>query len=389
MMTISNWSDLPNDLLGRVLQHLTIMNDLVRFGAVCVNWQTHFTDNHRHRALPRKLPRQVPVLMVHNRNTHKQCFYRLSSSSSLSSTDAGENIEFHDFPVPVPHDKYFTASTYGWIAIAETPGFKYRLLNPFLSVNNNVALPPLRTIDDQYIRANDMEYYVSKLALSGNPTWESDYAVMAMYGRFSELAFCKPGDDAWTTIDQKNYSFNDVVFYRDEFYAVDHIGIVVAVDIRCCRPKVRLVAPSPPEDRGYKMYLVESLGELLQVRRVLRFLPTVGETIGFKVYELLEESTEDYEYWVEMDTLHGQALFLGDNSSVSISSLDFPECKPNCIYFTDDYRSYCNYSRQLGPQDVGVFNVEKGRLEEYHPITKFKGMKPQPIWVEPTLEGCN
>ena len=62
-------------------------------------------------------------------------------------------------------------------------------------------------------------------------------------------------------------------------------------------------------------------------------------TTGFKVLKL-ECSTEvksknEYD-WVNVDSLGDQALFAGDNSSMSLSASSFNGCKANCIYFTDD-----------------------------------------------------
>ena len=62
-------------------------------------------------------------------------------------------------------------------------------------------------------------------------------------------------------------------------------------------------------------------------------------TIGFTIVKL-EWSTEvrskDEYKWVNVDSLGDQALFVGDNSSMSLFASSFNGCKANCIYFTDD-----------------------------------------------------
>ena len=47
------------------------------------------------------------------------------------------------------------------------------------------------------------------------------------------------------------------------------------------------------------------------------------------------KSKNEYD-WVNVDSLGDQALFAGDNSSMSLSASSFNGCKANCIYFTDD-----------------------------------------------------
>ncbi|GMY26943.1 probable F-box protein At4g22060 [Fagus crenata] len=40
--------------------------------------------------------------------------------------------------------------------------------------------------------------------------------------------------------------------------------------------------------------------------------------------------------WEKVESLKDQIVFLGGNQSMSVSSHDFLECKPNSVYFTDD-----------------------------------------------------
>ena len=64
-------------------------------------------------------------------------------------------------------------------------------------------------------------------------------------------------------------------------------------------------------------------------------------TIGFTVQKLKRctQAGSKYRYkWVKVHSLGDQALFVGDNSSVSLSASSFNGCKANCIYFTDDHK---------------------------------------------------
>ncbi|KAF6152560.1 hypothetical protein GIB67_013007 [Kingdonia uniflora] len=174
----------------------------------------------------------------------------------------------------------------------------------------------------------------------------------------------------------------------DEFYAVTYEGEVVACDIRdTSSPKGRRVAHCIDTGIGNKKYLVESLGRLLLViRDYMSGVDGEHYTIGFKVLKLNPKCPNYCLRHFEVNTLQGQSIFLSNNSTFSVSPLNFPESKPNCIYFTDDgYEFYYNCSG--GPYDLGIFNVEKGILEP-NPMVEFKGIMPPPMWVEPTLLGC-
>ncbi|KAF6175160.1 hypothetical protein GIB67_022841 [Kingdonia uniflora] len=347
------------------------MNDFVRFGAVAVSWRSVTVEDRN-----RKFPRQVSFLMIPNiHKKARRCFYNLC------------NKVVYNPVMDVPSEKYCVSSTHGWLVSVDLD-FKVELMNPFSFVKEKIELPPLTSFD-QHETTEELspDGYMKRTVLSANPTWTSNYAAMIIYGVQNKLAFSKPGDKQWTTVAHEHKCFNDLIYYKDEFYAVDGEGMVVACDIKDhSQPKVRKVALPPPDGPYRKNYIVESLGELLQVRRVLEFdfdgCCSTYNTIAFKVFKL---DQCDPIKWMEMKTICGQTLFLGDNASNSLSSSDFPQCKPNSIYFTDDAR---NLYGMMGPHDIGVFCLEDGcgQIVEPNPLIDFKGLMPPPIWVEPTLE---
>ncbi|KAF6158555.1 hypothetical protein GIB67_040069 [Kingdonia uniflora] len=81
-------------------------------------------------------------------------------------------------------------------------------------------------------------------------------------------------------------------------------------------------------------YLIESSGDLLRVKRNVRNNHSL--TCGFKLLKYNQIASK----WVKVKNLNNQILFLGDNSSFSVSALNFPGYKPNCIYFTSDTYGY-------------------------------------------------
>jgi len=79
--------------------------------------------------------------------------------------------------------------------------------------------------------------------------------------------------------------------------------------------------------------------------------------------------------WEEVQTLGENALFIGRNASLSFSAADFVGCRPNCIYFTNNFS---------GKHDLGIFSLSDWSIE---PLPCY----PQnlyyhfgcPIWVTP------
>lgn len=115
-------------------------------------------------------------------------------------------------------------------------------------------------------------------------------------------------------------------------------------------------------------------------------------TYEFKIFEL------DYEKgkWSAKKTLGDVALFLGDNSSISVLASKFPGCQQNCIYFSHDNARVANDVGPHGPHDFGVYNVASGSFhfgvfnitsESGTCIRKLiKKSRSPPIWVVPKIQ---
>ena len=153
-----------------------------------------------------------------------------------------------------------------------------------------------------------------------------------------------------------------------------------------------------------RVYIVESMkGDLLVVRRFLKqkegFLEEIEEeeeerksvTESFKVHKLLlnDQTKGSLEEHVEVKNLGDEALFVGDNQSMSILASNFLGCQPNSIYLTDDSidvsaikNTYC----PKGPFDMGIYCLENGTFQKhYTPEYKHKYLAP-PLWVMPPLQ---
>ncbi|KAK7842113.1 putative F-box protein At5g55150 [Quercus suber] len=262
--------------------------------------------------------------------------------------------------------------------------------------------------------------FVPKCVLSRSP-WNSvtnecdrDCIIMTIYGEIRTLAFTRPGYKAWIDIESPSRAYDDIAFYKGNFYAVDAHGEVFACRIDDNQKVVaKAVAPRPEGTEDLiKKYIVESAGDLLLVLRVRgghyysiqdefnnvdseddiedddalenEYEEEVEEeeeeeeeindnsyvTIGFTVLKL-KRSTQagsKYKYKYEkVDNLGDRALFVGDNSSVSLSASSLNGCKANCIYFTDDNIELYEETLNGGGYDMGVFSMKDGTFDKHYP----------------------
>ncbi|PIA56413.1 hypothetical protein AQUCO_00700618v1 [Aquilegia coerulea] len=382
---VVDWLQLPDHILSAIAIKLNHIKDFIRFGAVCQSWRSVYTDNRLHLSHKPSLL-MLPTQLNNNYENQTRSFYSLAEARVL------------DFQVALPHDRICVGSNHGWL-VTLSKDWEMNLLNPFLSVNNQIQLPLATTFDDTLDAGSaaslpDFFRSVVKVVLSSNPASNPNYVAMAIFSDLSRLAFFKPGDKAYTSLDRKYDIVEDVIYYQEQFYFVNFYGKVYSCDLNHPQPMISEVAP-PIHSKAIRRYIVELAGELLQVCRITNY--EGGDdpfdyytkprdkwfyfNAGFDVFKLDVVAHR----WIKMDNLNGGVLFLGDNSSYSLLASDFTECKPDSIYFTDDYyEGYLGKEKiGIGPHDMGVFNLKDQTLEPHYP-TKSKMIIPAPIWIEPT-----
>ncbi|XP_062152147.1 uncharacterized protein LOC133860585 [Alnus glutinosa] len=259
---------------------------------------------------------------------------------------------------------------------------------------------------------------IRKIVFSSVPT-SDDCIVVALPGLSTHrsIAFCKPGDKSWTFVEpplKKYYDIVDVIHFKDQlFYTITSSGhTLYAYDLAdLSSPKSYLVKTSleyfrlplsslEEYTRRYewcqeRYYLVESLGDLLWVRRIFtnymngdgeiifnyKLLKFPDQTIMFDVYRLdFSQNT-----WKYIKCIGDQSLFLGTNQSLSLPARDFPSLKANCIYFTDDsceiHKKYPPCDREgYGGHDYGHYELGGYAFGEFCRFGDGR-ILPPPFWV--------
>ncbi|PON33223.1 F-box domain containing protein [Trema orientale] len=403
-----DWAGLPEHLLDMIFRKLELLKDCLLFSFICPSWHCVAKDNHT--TIDSLSRHQVPVLLVHTKrqgNNEWNMYDVMDNKFSLSKL------------VLPSYDRPFSGSSEGWILTIDMK-LGLTLYKPFVeSIENTVIhLPPLFPPTSIWLLgkiARYREYYVMKMTtftpnLLANPR---DLILVVIFGECRKLAYIRPAKDSrWTCVLDGTVSFfDDVVYHENKFYAITTKSALVSFDVTDLKEsKTKLVIDEEPssdeeeddeeqssdneeeDDKNeesdevveklfcYKRYLVESFGDLLQVKRYIKFSDD-RETKMFKVFKWnLDDSS-----WVEINSLGDSALFLGDNTSVSVLASTFAGCQKNSIYFTND-KDTSEYGDE-GPMDLGVYNLETGICSrgftfDAAMIDRVPG--PQPIWVLPT-----
>lgn len=253
-------------------------------------------------------------------------------------------------------------------------------------------LPPelLQTIGREYsLRAPDgtlstrsltemRDLFIKKVVLSSSPYKDRNFIALAILNQTGDLAFCKSGYQSWLFIEAAQSYCEDVIYCNGLFYAVNKLGEIVVCDVGGEFPRVSFIH-TPPQIGGDLKYLVSlSDGTLLLVTRYLDLEIFEYGTREFRVYRL----DLSVPRWERLTTIGDQMLFLGENSSVALSAYDFPGCKGNCLYYTDDY-SELNYDGTNGNHDLGVYDLEDGSIDPLPCGYSLSRMRWPPIWVSP------
>ncbi|XP_004289479.1 PREDICTED: probable F-box protein At1g65740-like [Fragaria vesca subsp. vesca] len=376
---------LPMHLLELVIEGLTSFSDFVHFSVVCKSWYFAAKDHYNRRTmLVSSCHHPPPMLMICSDEEDTWNLYDFMNNKLLG------------MQVNVP-SKRFCASK-GWL-IAMDKNFAVTLIRVKgrrEKENSVIYLPPLTIPEGREAKwSADCDKYVFKASISADPILSvNDCIVTIIYRGWNQLAFIRLGkDNTWNYISEDRCigtHFEEVVHAENKIYAVDYLSKLWTIDItsQCHEDDVKLVADGgKPSDYYVKSYLVDSSGEkeLLMVRRYYYHGVNNNKRVTkkFKVYELDFNGCR----WVEKRTLRDVALFLGDNSSISVPASKFPGCLPNCIYFTHDDddvgREYEFF------HDFGVYDVKNKRflsVDTTHAATLVKKSKRPSIWVLPTFQ---
>ncbi|KAL5721441.1 hypothetical protein ACHQM5_005088 [Ranunculus cassubicifolius] len=349
-----DWSEVPEDLLAAIARRFHTVIDYVNAARVCKNEAVE-VENFRGFAEFRS----------NNRGTTKVC----------------------DLYLPEIHQSRCIGSTGNWLILINLD-LQIYIFNPF--TKNQVHFPSQSTLPDQYYEGyeeddeenpftNELlrDFFITKAFLSSPDS--KGIIAMVIYGLKKKFAIARPVENqSWTPITHIAAS-DDVIFFRGKFHSVHSDGVIVAFhidEIDYSNPIVQIVALLKNLSLG-KHYLVEWSGRLLIVTRL--FINQENnqfyETNGFKLqlYDI------DKRECTEIKHLGHHSLFLGFNTSVSLSASDDSPFERTCIYFTEDCIQVKNME---SGHDMGVFHLDDGTIKPLCDGVSTSHCSP-PVWIIP------
>ncbi|XP_062098728.1 putative F-box protein At5g55150 [Humulus lupulus] len=392
-----DWADLPNHILDLIFEKMKTTKDCLTFGAICIKWY-HICLHNRTKLI--KLNRhQEPKLLFPNES-------KANDSWRVYSINSQHKKSLQSKLLLPSYDKPFAGSSEGWLATLDK-NLAVTLYKPFLENNNEtsiVHLPPLFPPTDlshlERIFDHRDVYLLKFTTFTPDPISNpNDFIMVVLYGELCHLAYIRTSKDAATWIHVASSSdicFDDVIYYNNRFYVLLYeTGGLASLDVSydSSQPNLKMIVSDTPKNYNrkdryfcYKTYLVESYkGELLQVQR---YREDCDDHVT-KEFEVFKFSFDRCE-WVKINYLEEEALFVGDNTSISVdTSSSSSQCKSNCIYFVDDKDTT---SFGSGPKDMGVYNLKTGSLLRRFDIDEklFTTMGGRiPIWVLRTVFNTN
>ena len=391
-MSYTDWSKLPKELIELIFDELQHAGDIIRFGTVCRFWGLVALEARQQVFKPLR-PLSPMLLLPPNKDDEAHKLYDFFKKKA------------YKIQIPAMRDKWCCNSWNGWlIAINHTFPYEICCLNPILGVQ--IDLPPAITFEDSPpdLDETPIEFFLNKVVLSSTPSpSNANCVIMAIHSNYKKLAFCKPGDKRWITLKSEDIQYKDLLYYKDNFYAIGR-SKVVQCDIGD-DPRVIPFALLPKMGYFQYRYLVESSDCLLYVLRYMDLkdqedpLKLRYETTGFKVFDLDSDKRKfsyryetttfkvynfdfDQKKWKLLKNIKEKALLLGHNQAISISTKKFDGFKSNHIYFLDDYKEGY-FENTYGCHDMGVFNI---KTHLFKPIFRCTQLWASPLfWMRPEL----
>lgn len=390
-----DWTQLLPELLETISKRIKVYADYIHCRAVCRNWRSSISGTPYH------LPPQLPWLMLPQSQSNKshRAFFDLSTN----------NYHFLNLP-EASHLKRHCGSSHGWLILLDdsplvlliNPLTRAKSTLPSLSSFPNVVGFNYSNIGQEYALQNSSggrytcslrqmrDGFIKKVALSSSPLKAINFTAIAILNQTGDLAYCSNRSQSWTIIENARSFCEDVIYLNGFFYAVNKSGQIAVCDLTGYSPEVSFIE-TPSQAGGDMQYLVSSADELLLVTRYLDlefqddhpFMQQyiLYRTIRFEVFRLDRSGPR----WVRVRNLGDKVLFIGENSSLSLSATDFSGCIGNCIYHTDDY-SETNYDGHFREHDLGIFKLWDGSIEAlpcYPRNFLSRSPWPPPIWISP------
>ncbi|CAI0451712.1 unnamed protein product [Linum tenue] len=353
-----DWSELPGELLALIGQRLIKLKLAIRFRAVCTRWRRTLAE------LQPMMFRQSspsPLLMLPYCNDDQQ--QQLEGCQCRLFLDLVHNQYHHIDFVEGLERSSCRGSAFGWLFMLQLP--VPLLLNPL--TGKQIQLPPITSFSDvleydpeklglEYLVQDPLPEggkirlgkrrlgynYMRRFAMSSaDPTSEDCTVMVIRQNNYMNLAFCKPGEEEWVLIPNPDGNhLQNIVFWRNQFYAIDLDSIVLRCDLsNPAVPTMSVFVDDVDMQADTAYLLVGPADELMMIAKCVEFdrqdvddhgLPVhhehVEEAEGQDVVDDHDEEAEDQDvdaHGLPVPPQHDEEEEVDDQASVfCVSDVD-------------------------------------------------------------------
>ncbi|KAL6658499.1 hypothetical protein ACP70R_004085 [Stipagrostis hirtigluma subsp. patula] len=420
-----DWSGLPQDLMATVMRALDIP-DLFSAGAVCGPWRAAYSAV---RGVRVPITDASPCLLY-------SCAADDAGTATMYSPSSGASFKV-PLPAPAFRARYVVGSGHGWVVAADEAS-NLQLLNPLTGAQ--VDLPPVTglhhiesSLDDhgrlvaynvygEYPHPETPHPYDTKKLrlilycrayLSCSPSAGAAAAciTLLLHRGDGDLSFARVGDGRWTHVAEsgsvplrQSSGYRSAAYNSSDslFYLLSYDCSIYTLDLNGASPALsKILQGDARRDDPTRSIVFAPWGDILQACRWIETRDNPGQVPAELAHEVVNPNAETYtdeielyrvdagvQKWVKMSSteLRGYAMFLGFNSTLMLSTEDFPMLKPNCAYVTDDsWENIC--INMYGCREVGIWNFEKQALEILGDVQSVHSWLnwPPPVWITPSL----
>ncbi|KAK7287218.1 hypothetical protein RIF29_00356 [Crotalaria pallida] len=348
LCTISEWTQLPGDILEMIMKRLKLM-DYLAIRGVCSPWRATINQaiaNKHCHPLP-ELP--FVFLRSQRKSVLPDMFFGLDTEQVCSLKSKNNTL-------PKRHHMYH-GMIEGWVILSEKNtddtsaiSFHNPVTNDVVMIPSTLSLPSQSPIPDR------SDLFIGKMVASSSPKCQ-DCVVVGHFTDYVHIAYFRVNSDkSWTTIEankEETGNFYDMEIFNGKLYVIcDNLRYSMLVyDLQDSideppKPKVlRMIPPWPRRERsvhdnqirvikgsvtsyvtrGYAsrelllIYLFKNIeyeaGHVDYMNHIKQFVspPQITKCEVFKL-----DSSNDNK-WVKLDHLGDRVIFLGQYKSLVMS----------------------------------------------------------------------
>ncbi|XP_074306660.1 F-box protein SKIP23-like [Silene latifolia] len=315
-----DWAELPCDIIVSIFEHLDeYLVDLRRAVSVCVAWRRAGS------LLNSKKPSIIKIPFICGCGTRiTNCVCR---DRNYNNSELRPNL-FYFFISPAAPNR---PKTRVWLIRVEENGTNKWLLDPSSNLEYNFNLldeHKILGVATLHIVNIKNKYYIHIRKVIS----VSDLGMFLILFGDGKLALWSE-DGQWSYIETGNYKFEDIIYLRDELYAIDRIRRLVIIN----PTTLDLVeVASPPKGIEYDvkvMYLVCSDGFLYLVYTNFyrSHLSTEPKDVGVLMFDKQSRA------WVRVENLGNKLFFITKYATFSVTAKQLGWSRGSLICFMCDY----------------------------------------------------